>query len=263
MKLQSLVITFIQVAVVESITDVFGYHGGNVTLPSGASTSWNLTKIEWSIYRNNTWIATYQRKKINVDRLHSYKGRLHLDTSSGDLTIRNLKVTDATEYSVDLIDDKGRDSSNKIRLNLRKKLQKPTIQIVNSNSENGECWVKLNCSSADEGVNLTWTWHSEIFNRTSSIPGSDGSFMLRFTSTNTRQKQVTFTCSSTKDNDSALADYTLTCEDPSPPKPTPAWLVLFIGVFLGVLITLVVIYRDKIKTGCIQAKETVLKGSVI
>ncbi|KAG8006052.1 Vang-like protein 2, partial [Nibea albiflora] len=119
MRLQILVMTFLQVAVVESIREVFGYHGGNVILPSEANSSWTLTKIEWSIYKNNTWIATYQRKKTNVDRLQSYKGRLHLNIFSGDLTIHNLRETDAIEYSVDLIDDKGRDSSNKIRLTLR------------------------------------------------------------------------------------------------------------------------------------------------
>ncbi len=65
------------------LSDVSGYLGDDVILPSGADKSWNLLKIEWSILSNNTKIATFRNKKPNTDRFYRYKGRLDLNTSSG------------------------------------------------------------------------------------------------------------------------------------------------------------------------------------
>lgn len=137
-------------ALVESLTEVSGYLGDNVTLLSGADPSWTLSTIEWSIFPNNTWIATYRNGKKNIDRIDRYKRRLSLNTSSGkrqihhlslkrnhyllsllavslqcfsfyslgDLMIHNLNAKDAMEYTVDLITN-GQDSVKKINLIVR------------------------------------------------------------------------------------------------------------------------------------------------
>lgn len=71
-------------AVAKSTQDVFGYLGENITMPSGVNPSWNLTKIEWSILTNTTWIATYRNGISNTERFHQYTGRLSLNTTSGN-----------------------------------------------------------------------------------------------------------------------------------------------------------------------------------
>lgn len=130
-----------------------GYLGDNVTLLSEADPTWILSTIEWSVFSNNTWIATYRNRKENVDRLDQYKGRLRLNTSSGkrqiyhlsvkrnhyfisvmtlslqcfsfhslgDLMIYNLTTKDAMEYTLDLINTEGQDSVNKVKLIVRRK----------------------------------------------------------------------------------------------------------------------------------------------
>lgn len=134
---------------VESLKEVSGYLGDNVTLPSEAGASWNLSKIEWSILTNNTWIATYRNGRENIERFHQYKGRLSLNTTTGkktnlwlqnvsvnerylnfslysvssmfffsigDLMIHNLSRKDAMDYSVDLENAEGQNRANKIKL---------------------------------------------------------------------------------------------------------------------------------------------------
>lgn len=138
---------------VQSLSEVSGYVGENVTLPSGADPSWELATIDWSVFPNDTWIATYRSGKANIERLHQYTGRLSLNISSGkwqicfsgsvkeciililswkclfnvfsyslgDLTIYNLTPEDAMEYTVDLLNSKAQDKVNKIKLTVRRK----------------------------------------------------------------------------------------------------------------------------------------------
>lgn len=80
------------VAMVESLKEVSGYLGDNVTLPSGADASWTLFKIEWSIFPNNTWIATYRGGKESIERFYRYKGRLSLNTTTGKRLIDDFRI---------------------------------------------------------------------------------------------------------------------------------------------------------------------------
>lgn len=77
---------------VESLKEVSGYLGDNVTLPSGADASWTLSKIEWSIFPNNTWIATYRDGKESIERFYRYKGRLSLNTTTGKRLIYDFRI---------------------------------------------------------------------------------------------------------------------------------------------------------------------------
>jgi len=70
------------VALVNSL-EISGYVGGTVTLPSGAKSSWKLSRIDWSIFANSTWIATYQKNRTNTQRLPRYGDRLELNITSG------------------------------------------------------------------------------------------------------------------------------------------------------------------------------------
>lgn len=136
----------------ETLTNVVAYIGETAILPSGADPSWTLIGIDWSIYPNITNIATYQDGVQNLELFGQFQGRLKLSPSSGkrlirhfksvsecehnwpfnsasatsfcssgNLTIHNVKPSDAMEYSVDLIGSNGEDRVNKVNLVVRSK----------------------------------------------------------------------------------------------------------------------------------------------
>uniref|UniRef100_I3KR31 Ig-like domain-containing protein n=1 Tax=Oreochromis niloticus TaxID=8128 RepID=I3KR31_ORENI len=187
-------------AVAESPQEVFGYFGENITLPSGANPSWSLIKIEWSIFTNNTWIATSLNGKINTERFPQYTGRLTLNTTSGDLTIHNLKESDAIEYTLDLLNSEGEDKVNKIKLTVKQKLQQPSIQTVTSTSVESGCLMVVTCSSLDEGVNLSWSVEPvSVLTINKSNPSDSSAQLFAFVST---KENGSFTCISSRDTES-------------------------------------------------------------
>uniref|UniRef100_A0A672IK04 Uncharacterized LOC115385896 n=1 Tax=Salarias fasciatus TaxID=181472 RepID=A0A672IK04_SALFA len=185
---------------VHSLTNIVGYIGESVTLPSRVEPSWVLNKIEWAIYPNNTWIATYREQTESLNRVPRYKGRLRLNTTTGDLTISNLNLNDAMEYSVDLSSD-SENTVNKINL------VQPVItqrQIITKSS----CVVLLTCRSANQGADLSWSSTSfQGDNATLSTP--DGLQLIFYT--NSTQKASEFTCTSTVGSATASSDFTATC----------------------------------------------------
>lgn len=80
--------------------DVIGYTGESVVLMSGIDQNLNLARIQWSIYENSTFIATFQGRIKDVNRWPPFTGRLDLDITSGNLTIKNVKVSDSMKYTV-------------------------------------------------------------------------------------------------------------------------------------------------------------------
>lgn len=72
---------------------VSGYVGEMVKLPSGANLSWRLSKIEWSIFSNTTWIATYHKGTPNINWFYQFKGRLSLNTTSGKTSITSNQIS--------------------------------------------------------------------------------------------------------------------------------------------------------------------------
>ncbi|XP_013763503.1 uncharacterized protein LOC102195489, partial [Pundamilia nyererei] len=188
-------------AVAKSPQEVFGYLGENITLPSGVDPSWSLIRIEWSIFTNNTWIATYRNGKPNTEHFLQYTGRLTLNTTSGHLTIQNLKERDAIEYTVDLLNSEGEDKVNKIKLTAKQKLQQPLIQIVASTSVESGCLMVVTCSSLDKGVNLSWSVEPVSVLSTNKSHPSDSSAQL-FAFVNTKENFASFTCISSRDTES-------------------------------------------------------------
>lgn len=89
---------------------VIGYIGEPVVLTSTAVQSWILSLIQWSIYENSTFIATFQGGKLDVNRWQEFSGRLNLDLASGNLTITNLRASDAMKYTVRLEGQEARES---------------------------------------------------------------------------------------------------------------------------------------------------------
>lgn len=95
------------VTLVRALREVSGYVGDKVTLSSGADPSWTLSKVEWSVLSNNTWIATYHKGEQSIDWFYRYKGRLNLSISSGKRLIYHLKHISVNElffyFSLDSI----------------------------------------------------------------------------------------------------------------------------------------------------------------
>lgn len=86
----------------EDKRSVIGYVNESVVLSSYVDPSWTLKNIQWTIFKNDTLIATFENNVKRVDRWPQFNGRLELNTTSGDLTINNLTANDSMEYSTQL-----------------------------------------------------------------------------------------------------------------------------------------------------------------
>uniref|UniRef100_A0A3P8RRR2 Ig-like domain-containing protein n=1 Tax=Amphiprion percula TaxID=161767 RepID=A0A3P8RRR2_AMPPE len=204
----------VAVVLVKSLGEDSGYLGDTITLKSGVNPAWNLSRIEWLIWPNRTWIVTYRQGKTNTERVNHFGQRLSLNTSSGDLTIRNLTKDDAMEYTVDLHNTDNEEKVNKINLTVRERLQKPTIQAA-SRSVKGKCLMVLDCSSTDNGVNHSWDVTP------SSVYTTDRSSARLLAIFNSTQNSVNFTCTTTNNIDHARSVVTLKCDGDKIQPPTP------------------------------------------
>ncbi|XP_005754626.1 uncharacterized protein LOC102208242 isoform X2 [Pundamilia nyererei] len=253
-------------ALAKSPQEVSGYLGENITLHSGVDPSWSLTKIEWSIFTNNTWIATYHSGKTMTDLVHQYKGRLTLNTMTGDLTIHNLTAKDATEYTVDLSSSEAEPEGNTIKLNVKQKLREPSIQIVTSTSVENGCFMVVNCSSLDKGINLSWSVEPVSVLTINKHNPSDSSAQL-FAFVNTTQNLANFTCTSRRDIE-RVPSKTVTpkcdskicvsnCTSPPPPRRVTHHrarysAVLFLSGTVFGSIGVIIIYRYAVQSHSLQ-----------
>nr|XP_020444761.1 SLAM family member 5-like isoform X2 [Monopterus albus] len=243
-----LLFAFLQVALADPPKEVSGYIGNTIILPSGAEPPWTLRKIYWSIFTNNTWIATYYNKEENTERISQYKGRLSLNITSGDLTIRNLTTKDAMEYTVKFTASKGQTVS-KIKLTVKQRLQEPTIQRIQS--ARGGCWKEVHCSSSDKDVDFSWQVKPpSVTTFTRSNPASN--FLLVFLTTTQNPVEVTCTSNRTMENASSVVTLKYDdCQPQPPPHPQPQprerHLALFFGGFLGALTAIFIcIFKEKL-----------------
>lgn len=84
----------------ETMEKVSAYVGESVNLTSAAKNGQSLVRIEWSIYTNTTWIATFRDGKVNTERHPQFKKRLHLNTKSGNGSIPPVKATKNMKYLI-------------------------------------------------------------------------------------------------------------------------------------------------------------------
>ncbi|XP_058479767.1 uncharacterized protein si:cabz01074946.1 [Solea solea] len=118
--------------------EVIVFHGETAFLPSRADPAWTLETIEWSTFGNDTHIATYRKRVMNLNRTKQFRGRLSLNISTGDLTIYNVTEQDAMEYSVRLKNTLKENSINSNQLTIRRLAEKernketyPTVETQN------------------------------------------------------------------------------------------------------------------------------------
>lgn len=264
-------------AVDKSPPKVSGYLGESITLPSGVDPSWSLIKIEWSIFTNITLIATYRIGKINTDRVPQYRRRLTLNTTSGDLTIHNLKESDAIEYTVEVFNSEGKRKTNQIKITAKQKLQQPSIQIVTSTSVESGCLMVVNCSSLDEGVNLSWGVEPVSVLTINKSNPSDSSAQL-FAFVNTKENFASFTCISSRDTESVSSKpVTPKCESKicdsnctTPPSPTTETqycaekIVIWVFATFGICgVIFYMIYRYRVQSYSPQGDLSCITQTVV
>ncbi|XP_061620220.1 uncharacterized protein LOC133472828 isoform X3 [Phyllopteryx taeniolatus] len=165
------------------------YQGEAVTLPSGGDPTRKLASIKW--------------------------GRLALNASSGDLTIRNVSREDAGDYSVELVDTEKRRVERVLTLVVKRPLQKPSVQTLFSVQSDGGCWVGLRCSSPDLAVNLSWKLEPPL--RTAyDMPDPDGGAVVLLTLVALRNG-TRFTCTSSRDPENVSDSIRVECKAPRRP----------------------------------------------
>lgn len=64
--------------------EITGFAGENITLSSGAPPQETLSKIEWSIFKNTTYIARYAYGVLSVNLFPPYRDRLGLNKVTGE-----------------------------------------------------------------------------------------------------------------------------------------------------------------------------------
>ncbi|XP_047242039.1 SLAM family member 9 [Girardinichthys multiradiatus] len=215
---------------------VSGYVGETITLPSGADPSWTLSRIDWSIFSNTTWIATFDNGGINTDRRPEYKGRLKLDEHSGNLTIQSLRQSDALEYTVEFLNkERQNQDQNKIRLIVKQHLKQPTITVIQSTETEAGCTLVLNCSSPDNGVNYSWEIKPSC-RHSSNISWSGASELLAFCQTSA--DPVNVTCTARNNMETASSDWTSKCKGPDKTHTSRdrCGLVFFFGFLIGAMV---------------------------
>lgn len=100
---------------------ITGYCDQSVVLKSGADTSWNLTKVQWSIYKNTTYIAGLKDGVVTLFSFWTHQGRLELDKRTGDLTIKHLTMNDSMTYTVALVTASDAREKTQVHLTVRGK----------------------------------------------------------------------------------------------------------------------------------------------
>lgn len=94
---------------------ITGFAGQSVVLKSGADKAWNLSKVQWSIYQNTTYIASL-KDGIVIFKFWRHQGRLELNSTTGDLTIKNVNMNDSMIYTAALVSSDGNRRNVKVHL---------------------------------------------------------------------------------------------------------------------------------------------------
>uniref|UniRef100_A0A672LDF1 Ig-like domain-containing protein n=1 Tax=Sinocyclocheilus grahami TaxID=75366 RepID=A0A672LDF1_SINGR len=197
--------------VVLSEEHIIGYSGQSVILKSGADRSWNLTRVQWSIYKNTTYIASLKDGEVFIYKFWRHQGRLDINNETGDLTIRNVTVDDSMTYNVALVTSDGTRKQDKVHLTVQESLKTPDIQKTLHSRNDSRCNVALECVASGQNVNLSWTPDGE-FNGSyiSGIPNSVDASLVLFASFS-GNRHVTFTCTASSGQQTVTRQMTVGC----------------------------------------------------
>ncbi|XP_056308462.1 SLAM family member 5 [Danio aesculapii] len=237
------------------------YLGQSAVLKTGSDRPWNLTRVQWSIYKNTTYIASLRDRNVTLFDFWRYRGRLELNNNTGDLTIKDVRMNDSLTYTVDLVNADGTRPQHKVHLTVKERLEKPKIHKVLHSLSDGQCHVALNCTVTGRNVILSWT-PDEYFNG-SYLSGNLNSVnplsvvFISFSSTG----NVTFNCTASSEEQMESTVMTVGCSENTQkcevcgPCGTSGFCVLCYIVLVALLVAaLVYTYRHKeqIKDFCIN-----------
>ncbi|XP_052417382.1 CD48 antigen isoform X3 [Carassius gibelio] len=193
--------------------DITGYSGQSVVLKSGADRSWNLSRVQWSIYQNTTFIAGLKNGEVLIYPFWRHQGRLELNNETGDLTIRNVTVDDSMTYDVALVTSDGSRRQSKVRLTVRESLKTPDIQTTLHSLIDNKCYIALKCIASGQNVNLSWTPDDEFDGSyISGTPNSADSSLVLFASFS-GNRNITFNCTASSGQQTMTRQMTVGCSD--------------------------------------------------
>ncbi|XP_051754779.1 T-lymphocyte surface antigen Ly-9 isoform X2 [Ctenopharyngodon idella] len=190
---------------------ITGYLGQSVVLKSGADRAWNLSKVQWSIYQNTTYIASLKDGIVTIFKFWRHQGRLELNSKTGDLTINNVKMDDSMTYTVALVNSEDTRRKVKVHLIVQEKLKKPNIQKMFDSHKDGQCHVALNCTAFGQNVNLSWTPSGEFNGSYISGNAVDSSLVLFMSFSGNRN--VTLNCTASSGQQTETKQMTVGCSE--------------------------------------------------
>ncbi|KAB5579077.1 hypothetical protein PHYPO_G00190590 [Pangasianodon hypophthalmus] len=238
----------------EDALKVIGYIGEPVVLTSGVDESWTLSRIQWSIYENSTFIATFQGGKPDVNRWAPFTSRLNLDTVSGDLTIKNIRASDSMKYTVRL---EGQEASQRktssIYLSVREKLLKPNITLLHSFLDAGQCVISLKCSTLSSNISLIWKPEHGFSERFCNDNPNVTRESVMWTSLRTN-RDVIFSCIATDGNRKELRQWNGKCPVPEE-KSCKEVGMFFLGFFLCLVIAVIIFWKIEGFSSCKKFSE--------
>ncbi|XP_026122324.1 uncharacterized protein LOC113105463 isoform X2 [Carassius auratus] len=246
-------------AVRSSEEDITGYSGQSVILKSGADRSWNLTRIQWSIYQNTTFIAGFKNGEVVIYKFWTHQGRLELNIKTGDLTIRDVTVDDSMTYNVALVTSDGWRSQSKVHLTVRESLKTPDIKTTLHSLIDNKCYIALECITSGKNVNLSWTPDDEFDGSyISGTPNSADSSLVVFGSFS-GNRNITFNCTASSGQQTMTRQMTVGCSDEkqkcevctacSSCTSSVMWAIVLTAAVLGVSY-LCTKYKEKIIQAC-------------
>ncbi|KAL2079193.1 hypothetical protein ACEWY4_024937 [Coilia grayii] len=207
---------------------VIAYEGDRVTLPSRRNSTWNLDRIQWSIFSNITFIATLRRGELATDLFWSYTGRLTLNTTTGDLHVNDVKKTDATLYSV-LLMDNGSQENHKVKLKVRDRLPVPNVNYTVSPIHEGHCKVNLRCGPRREKLAIRWNSTGPV-----TFPSlADNSSVLQ--AELKEHSTANFTCIITDEDRHESSTTQVSCKLKERHRDILAFFAFFLGLFVGLV----------------------------
>ncbi|XP_062305132.1 SLAM family member 9 isoform X2 [Osmerus eperlanus] len=249
---------------------VSGFVGQPITLKPGCANTSTISTIEWSIFTNNTFIATFRNGKVRVDRIPQFQGRLKLNKDNGDLEIRDLKEGDSLLYTAEITSKTGgKQPRIEIQLSVKQRLEKPTITILFNKMENGSCVMALRCSSPFQGTNISWKSEPSLVNEAffqKSVGNSTELFVLF------KQNASRLTCVTANDDSEEFKVVEMTCQGDKPVfRPIPyhkpcisdfvICLIFVFGVIVGGLFAYK--FNEKLKKMVDNCKEKWIRNSTV
>ncbi|XP_058875670.1 uncharacterized protein LOC131728707 [Acipenser ruthenus] len=134
---------------------VTGILGDSVILPSCMPANFTPSKVTWSIFKNDTQIATLRPTSTKVDWWPEFEDRLLLNANNGSLQIKNLQRKDAMIYTLNIYYNTNKPCNNLVNLRIIEPIPKPNITIEKT-EQCGSCNFFVKCLvTKDSEVNYS------------------------------------------------------------------------------------------------------------